>query len=182
MGNKIAVSMLNKDMEGFTKALDFYKEEGDFSASLYLAQEFSSSGESEYYEFIELLVGLRPNLLTVYHNDYGQPLFRQIFKNGSEKTLDMFYLDKKKRVVNAELLKKLLLDARQYHEEALDGLQELYEISFSLYGTPVKDQNGDLNAVFTEYAQDDPRDIIRHLNTVVRQRRMLRKLEGIFNG
>lgn len=37
MENRIAVCMLNKDMEGFTKALDFYKEEGDFSASLYLA-------------------------------------------------------------------------------------------------------------------------------------------------
>lgn len=182
MAHRIAVCMLNEDLEGFADALEAFKEENDFSASLSLAQEFYYSREDEYSVFIELIAKLRPNLLTVRHEEYyGQPLFRQVFKNGSEKTLNLCYLDEKKRVVDGKLLKELLQDARRYHEEALDRLNELKDISFLLYRSQDLDENGDWEELFYDYVQDDPRDIIRHLNTVVRQRRMLKKLEECVN-
>ena len=45
MAHRIAVCMLNEDLEGFANAMEALKEENDYSASPALAQDFYYSRE-----------------------------------------------------------------------------------------------------------------------------------------
>ena len=184
MENRIAICMYEGDVEEFCQILKELKDDNPeqpsseaFNLSLLLAKGFSDSGEVEYVEYLEQVARLRPELLTAYDDCYGQPLFRQIFNNGSEKSLE-YYLDLPAVKENGKTFSTLLHAARKYHEFALDHLRELREIKFE----PVRmldcmcgdDEEAESYDIF---AEDDPRFIICQLNTVVRQRRMLKMIE-----
>lgn len=184
MEKRIAICMYEGNVEEFCQALkelkDDYPQQPSreaFNESLLLAKGFSASGEAEYVEYLEQVARLRPELLTAYDDCYGQPLFRQIFRNGSEKSLE-YYLDLPAVKENGKPVTTLLQDARKDHEFALDQLKELREIKFEPLRMfdymCVDDEEAEF---YDTFAEDDPRFIICQLNTVVRQRRMLKMME-----
>lgn len=171
---KIALAIYSENIDEFRKAVGEFKNDDDFSASLSVAQEFYNSGAEEYIEYLDALLCERPALLTVYRKEYGQPIFRQIFKNGSEKSIEHYlnypFCDK-------EMLSTLLADVKEWHEHEIDNLQEIREIKFSSYAIPFLNENEETDVALDDFVQDDPRYIIRHLNIVVRQRRMIKKMQ-----
>lgn len=156
----------------------YHPDDTDFRSSAAVAMALDASGAPEYVEYLEEIVKLRPKLLTAYRKGYGQPIFRQIFENGSEKSWD-FYLKRSGCLERKSFLTKLLPDAREYHEKALDGLSEIKSITFEKEKMPYPDENGDYFDLCDQFVQEDPRELICHFNTIVRQRRMLKKLEEV---
>ena len=67
-------------------------------------------------------------------------------------------------------------DAWEYHEKALDELQEIKSISFEKEIMTYLDETGEAFDLYDQYVQADPRDMFRQLNAIVRQRRMLKTL------
>lgn len=175
--------MYNCDVEGFCHAIKELRDDRtqlslkeDFNNSLLLAKAFSTSGEAEYVEYLKQVERLRPELLTAYDGNYGQPLFRQIFSIGAERSLEC-YLELPSVKESGQPVTTLLQDARKYHEYALDQLRELREIKFETVRW--LDLYEDSEDVYDDFAEDDPRYIICNLNTVVRQRRMLKMMEEL---
>lgn len=180
---EIAYCIYCNDLEGFREALlslpmgeDLYHpDDTDFKSSGTVALAFEASGLPEYVEYLKEIVNLRPKLLEAYRKGYGQPLFRQIFANGSEKSWD-FYLNRATCMEKWKYLTKFLQDAREYHEKALDELQEIKSISFEKEIMTYLDETDEAFDLYDQYVQADPRDMFRQLNTIVRQRRMLKIL------
>lgn len=83
---KISLAVYYENMDEFKKALGELKNESNFSASLFIAQEFAKSGAEQYVEYLNTLLSERPDLLTAYREEYGQPIVRQrrMIKNGRE--------------------------------------------------------------------------------------------------
>lgn len=171
---RIALAIYNKNINEFRKAVGEFKNDDDFNTSLIVAQEFAKSGADEYVEYLDALLCERPSLLTAYRNEYGQPIFRQIFKNGSEESLEHYlnypFCDK-------EMLSNLQADAKEWHEDVLDNLGEIREITFSFDAILYLDEDLEEDVAMADFIEEDPRYMIRNLNTVVRQRRMLKKLQ-----
>ena len=171
---KIALAIYHKNIDEFRKAVGEFKNDDDFNAALSVAQELDKSGAEEYVEYLDVLLCERPSLLTAYRKEYGQPIFRQIFKNGSEESLEHYlnypFCDK-------EMLPQLLADAIEWHEGELDNLVEIREITFSFDAILYLDEDEKEDVALADFIEEDPRYMIRNLNTVVRQRRMLKKLQ-----
>lgn len=171
---RIALAIYYKNMDEFKNALGELKNDEDFNASLSVAQELDKSGAEEYVEYLDALLCERPSLLTAYRNEYGQPIFRQIFRNGSEESLEHYlnypFCDK-------EMLSTLLADAKEWHEGELDKLEEIREITFSFDALLYLDENKEVDVALADFIEEDPRYMIRSLNVAVRQRRMLKKMQ-----
>lgn len=79
------------------------------------------------------------------------------------------------------MLATLLSDAKESHENGLDRLQEIREITFSLNPVPWFDEDFEEDLDVADFTQEDPRYIIIQLNTIVRQRRMIKKMQERLN-
>lgn len=175
---RIAEAIYYEDTQEFKKAVDAFKDVEEFSASLDITREFAVSCAEEYVEYLKIIYSERPALLTVYREGYGQPIFRQIFQNGCEKSLD-YYLSLP--FCGKEILDRLLIDAKELHESDLDRLQEIREISFSLNMIPFFNENFEMEDDVADFIQEDPRYTILQLNNIVRQRRMIKVMQEKLN-
>ena len=159
---------------------DFFKviikdliQEKPSLAALYLARAFGLDWEERYNKYFKIAVETNPEWAIAKDEDYGQPLFREIFAVGAKDCLDAY--------LNA------------VGKEDKDFLQYLYQFAVSWIEDyfndpallpekyPFEILKGEQRTILIGATDDFEwiNDLVRCHDRLVRQKLMIRKLESL---
>ena len=170
---KLKFCLQMDDMNLFKEILEDLKKEEPFSAALYLAQGFSLDWKERYNEYFKVAVETNLEWATVLHEEYGQPLFREIFAVGAKDCLDAYL-----NAVGKEdkgFLQSLYLFAVSWNEDYFKKSELLPE------KYPFEILKGDDRVILIGDIDDfeEINDLVRSHDILARQRLMLLKLESL---
>lgn len=170
---KLQFCLQMDDMNLFKEILEDLKKEEPFLAALYLAKGFGLDWKERYNEYYKVAVETNPEWATVKNEEYGQPLFREIFAVGANDCLDAYLKAAGKE--DKGLLQSLYLFAVSWNEDYFNKSEVLPE------KYPFEILKGEDRVIMIGSAEDfeEINDIVHCHDILARQRMMLFKLESL---
>lgn len=170
---KLQFCLQMDDMNLFKEILEDLKKEEPFLAALYLAKGFGLDWKERYNEYFKVAVETNPEWATVKNEDYGQPLFREIFTVGANDCLDAYLNAVGKE--NKDFLQYLYQFAVSWNEDLFNGTALLPEkYPFEIF-------KGEQRTILIGSNEDFEwiNDLVRRHDILARQRMMLFKLDSL---
>lgn len=170
---KLQMCLQLDDMDYFKEILEDLKKEEPFLAALNMAKGFGLDWKERYNEFFKVAVEINPEWAMIKNEEYGQPLFREIFAVGANDCLNAFLKAAGKE--DKGFLQSLYLFAISWNEDYFNKTEVLpEECPFEI----LKGEQRTIMILTTEVFEWI-NDLVRRYDRLARQRKMLIELEAL---